>query len=140
MYLCSPSPRSAKEFLPRKPRRSRGLREEIPLPTKGLDCKDIPMSLLNKKNYVKSLFQCPNIKKKLAKPQCLGRKFHSQNSLRTKIRQFDEIFGQQRKFLSKILFSKLDGNVKFPKITRFSYIFQGKNVLLLLTPPIYYYI
>ena len=26
------------------------LREEIPLPTKGLDCKDIPMSLLNRKN------------------------------------------------------------------------------------------
>ena len=49
MYLCSPSPRSAKEFLPRKPRRSRGLREEISLPTKGLDCKDIPISLLNRK-------------------------------------------------------------------------------------------
>ena len=41
---------------------------------------------------------------------CLGRKFHSQKSLRTNIRQFDEIFGKQRKFLSKILFSKLDGN------------------------------
>ena len=50
-------------------------------------------------NYVKS-----------AKDFVLGRKFHSQNSLRTKIRQVDEIFGQQRKFPSKILFSKLDGN------------------------------
>ena len=54
------------------------------------------------RNYVKS-----------AKDFVLGRKFHSQNSLRTKIRQFDEIFGRQRKFPSKILFSKLDGNVYF---------------------------
>ena len=51
MYLCSPSPRSAKKFLPRKPRRSRGLREEISLPTKDLDCKDILISLLNKKKF-----------------------------------------------------------------------------------------
>ena len=51
-------------------------------------------------NYVKS-----------AKDFVLGQKFHSQNSLRTKICQVDEIFGRQRKFPSKILFSKLDGNV-----------------------------
>jgi len=50
---------------------------------------------------------------KLAKDFVLGRKFHSQKSLRTKIRQVDEIFGRQRKFLSKILFSKLDGNDHF---------------------------
>ena len=53
-------------------------------------------------NYVKS-----------AKNFVLGRKFHSQKSLQTKIHQFDEMFGQQRKFLSKILFSKLDGNAIF---------------------------
>ena len=50
-------------------------------------------------NYVKS-----------AKDLVLGRKFHSQKSLQTKMHRFDEIFCRQRKFLSKILFSKVDGN------------------------------